>query len=139
MVKSDRKIIRQCKAVFFNLFGSRHSVRLKKNWRHPQLAKMTIWATLSCKKNLNGSKFNIWRHPRHLFTAPLCAAAPRLGTTDVRAKLNAFTRFLFPTNNLNIQNHIERFTDLLDKLNLVMGVWGCSFFSLKISVKIRML
>jgi len=42
---------------------------------------MTIRGTLSNKKTKKGSKFSIWRHPWYLFTAPLCAAAPRLGTT----------------------------------------------------------
>jgi len=52
--------ITQCFSTFF---GSRHPVRLKKNWRHPYLAKMTIWGTLSSKKTLKVSKFNIWLHP----------------------------------------------------------------------------
>jgi len=69
-------------AVFFNLFWFTAPFKTeKKIWRHPYLDKMTIWGTLSSKKIKKGSKFNIWRHPWHLFTAPLCAAAPRLGTT----------------------------------------------------------
>ncbi len=47
------------------------------------LDKMTIWGTLGSKGTKKGGTFNIWRHPCHLFTAPLCAAAPRLGITDL--------------------------------------------------------
>jgi len=72
----------QCFSTFF---GSKHPVRLEKNWRHPYLAKMTIWGTFSSKKTKKDSNFNIWRHPLHLFTAPLCAAAPRLGTTALES------------------------------------------------------
>jgi hypothetical protein len=56
----QKKRLTQCFSTFF---GSRHPIRPKKIWRHPYLAKMPIWATLSSKKNLKGSKFNIWRHP----------------------------------------------------------------------------
>jgi hypothetical protein len=52
------------KAVVINLFFvSRYPARLKKNWRHPYLAKMTVPGTHSSKKTKKGSKFNIWRHP----------------------------------------------------------------------------
>jgi len=69
------------RAVFFNLFWLTAPFKTeKKIWRHPYLDKMTIRGTLSSKRTKKGSKFNIWRHPWHLFTAPLCAAAPRLGT-----------------------------------------------------------
>ncbi len=39
-------VLQQCFSTFF---GSRHPVRLKKIWRHPYLAKMTIWGTLISK------------------------------------------------------------------------------------------
>jgi len=84
--------------VFFNLFWFTAPFKAeKKIWRHPYLDKMTIWGTLSSNRTKKGSKFNIWRHPWHLFTAPLCAAAPRLRTTglDIRrdwfqSKLRAY-------------------------------------------------
>jgi len=72
--------------VFFNLFWFTAPYKTEKIWRHPYLSKMPIWTTLSSKKNLKGSKINNWRHPWHLFTAPLCAVAPRLGTTALHHK-----------------------------------------------------
>jgi len=89
--------LHQCSLTFS---GSRHPVRLKKIWRHPYLAKMIIWGTLSSKKTLKSSEFNIWRHPWHLSTAPLCAAAPRLGinhwSTSIAVPLSSV---LLDTNN----------------------------------------
>ena len=38
------------RSVFQPFFGLRHPLRLKNILRHPYLAKMTIWGTLSSKK-----------------------------------------------------------------------------------------
>jgi hypothetical protein len=53
----------ESRPVFFNLFWFTAPNKDEKIWRHPYLAQMAILATLRIKKNLKGSKFNIWRHP----------------------------------------------------------------------------
>jgi len=66
-------VVTQC---FLILFGLRHPDKfvITLTWQ-----KMTSCGTISGK--MIKSKLNIWRHPRHLFTATLCAEAPRSGIT----------------------------------------------------------
>jgi hypothetical protein len=72
-------------SVFFNLFflvcGTLYVFKKfdsTLNW-----LKMTILRTLCNKTSLKSKWLQIWRHPWQLFAATWCAAAPRLGITDL--------------------------------------------------------
>jgi len=67
----------QCFSTFFEL---------KKIGGTLTCLKLAIWGTLSSKTLIKDSKYNIWRHHWHLFTAPLCAAASQLGSTALSLK-----------------------------------------------------
>ncbi len=67
----------QCFSTFF---GSRHPFRLKKFGGTLMHLKLRLE---HLKFDLDFRKFNSWRHPWHRLTAPLCAAAPRLGITGL--------------------------------------------------------
>ncbi len=90
-------------AVFFNLFWLEAPCKTEKNicgtltW-----LKWQFGGTLGGKRTKKSCKFNIWRHPCHLFTTPLCAAAPRLGTTGLLSHIT--TRILGPWKNSNFDS-----------------------------------
>jgi len=68
--------------------------------RHPNMTKMTIWGTLSGKAPIKRQLlykviysymlFQFLAEPLLLFTAPLCAVAPWLGITPLKAVVDIF-------------------------------------------------
>jgi len=81
---------------------------------------MTILGTLSSKKTLKGSKFNIWRHTWHLFTAPW------LGTTGVKC-LPCKAKF---TENLTKNYFFEEKNLFFQKMNTFIILHGNCFYLL---------
>ncbi len=69
--------------VFFNLFWFTAPFGTEKYLAAPLPGKKWQFVAPYVVKHLKGSKLNIWRHLWHLFTAPLCVAAPRLGITGL--------------------------------------------------------
>ncbi len=91
----EKHCFKGCRAVFFNLFWFAAPYKTKK-----------LCGTLPSKTSIKWCKFNILRHPWHLLTAPLRAAALRLGITDAKGekifcKQHFFTIKFFTKADLN--------------------------------------
>ncbi len=81
--------------MFFNLLRFTAPLRAKNLGGTPTWQNMIIWGTFSNKHFQKKLKNQYLAAPLHSLMAPLCAAAPRLGITDLRSSVPCLQTSLY--------------------------------------------